>query len=161
MFITNKQLSRRTVLKGMGVTVALPFLEAMVPARSAFGAVALTKAQGLDDSTLTFALAADDYLFSIGAVALGLMAGAASVVILRTGVVWRWIAILGFAEVVLNVVSDLATTQHSGVSSLDFLGFIVLLATAMFVLAVSILMLVHKEQPEAMPAALGSPAVTR
>ncbi len=38
MFITNKQLSRRTVLKGMGVTVALPFLEAMVPARSAFGA---------------------------------------------------------------------------------------------------------------------------
>ena len=40
MFITNKQLSRRTVLKGMGVTVALPFLEAMVPARRAFGAAA-------------------------------------------------------------------------------------------------------------------------
>ena len=43
MFITNKQLSRRTVLKGMGVTVALPFLEAMIPARSAFGAVAGNK----------------------------------------------------------------------------------------------------------------------
>jgi uncharacterized protein DUF1552 len=43
MFITNKQLSRRTVLKGMGVTVALPFLEAMVPARSAFGAVGSDK----------------------------------------------------------------------------------------------------------------------
>jgi hypothetical protein len=35
MYITNKQLSRRAVLKGMGVTVALPFLEAMVPARRA------------------------------------------------------------------------------------------------------------------------------
>jgi len=38
MFLTQKHLSRRTVLKGMGVTLALPFLEAMVPARSAFGA---------------------------------------------------------------------------------------------------------------------------
>jgi hypothetical protein len=36
MFIAQKHLSRRTVLKGMGVTVALPFLEAMVPARTAF-----------------------------------------------------------------------------------------------------------------------------
>ena len=31
-FITKKHLSRRTVLKGMGVTVALPVLDAMVPA---------------------------------------------------------------------------------------------------------------------------------
>ncbi|MFN2445480.1 MAG: DUF1552 domain-containing protein [Vicinamibacterales bacterium] len=31
MFITQKHLSRRTVLKGMGVTMALPLLEAMVP----------------------------------------------------------------------------------------------------------------------------------
>ena len=33
-FLTKKQLSRRTVLKGMGVTMALPFLDAMVPARA-------------------------------------------------------------------------------------------------------------------------------
>ncbi len=36
MFNTRKHLERRTVLKGMGVTVALPFLEAMVPTRPAF-----------------------------------------------------------------------------------------------------------------------------
>jgi len=42
-FITQKHLSRRTVLKGMGVTMALPFLEAMVPARSAFGATAANR----------------------------------------------------------------------------------------------------------------------
>ena len=30
MFITNKNLSRRAVLKGIGVTMALPLLEAMV-----------------------------------------------------------------------------------------------------------------------------------
>ena len=32
MFITKKQLSRRTFLNGVGVTIALPFLESMVPA---------------------------------------------------------------------------------------------------------------------------------
>ena len=35
MFITKKHLSRRTVLRGLGATVALPFLDAMVPAATA------------------------------------------------------------------------------------------------------------------------------
>jgi hypothetical protein len=43
MFLTQKHLSRRTVLKGMGFTMALPFLEAMVPARSAFAATGAGK----------------------------------------------------------------------------------------------------------------------
>jgi hypothetical protein len=34
MFITKKHLPRRTFLRGMGVTVALPLLESMVPART-------------------------------------------------------------------------------------------------------------------------------
>lgn len=34
MFITKKHLSRRTVLKGVGVTLALPFLDSMVPAQT-------------------------------------------------------------------------------------------------------------------------------
>ncbi|HWF83475.1 MAG TPA: DUF1552 domain-containing protein [Vicinamibacterales bacterium] len=36
MFITQKHISRRAVLKGAGVTMALPLLEAMIPARTAF-----------------------------------------------------------------------------------------------------------------------------
>src|SRR5512139_1224041 len=35
-YITKKHLSRRTVLKGMGVTLGLPLLEAMVPAGTAY-----------------------------------------------------------------------------------------------------------------------------
>ena len=35
MFITQQHLSRRTVLRGLGATVALPFLDAMVPAGTA------------------------------------------------------------------------------------------------------------------------------
>jgi hypothetical protein len=38
MYITKKHISRRTVLRGMGVTLALPLLESMVPARTAIAA---------------------------------------------------------------------------------------------------------------------------
>ena len=34
MFITKKHLSRRTFIRGAGVTLALPFLESMVPAQT-------------------------------------------------------------------------------------------------------------------------------
>jgi hypothetical protein len=39
-FISRKHVSRRTVLRGMGATVALPLLEAMVPARTLLGKTA-------------------------------------------------------------------------------------------------------------------------
>src|SRR6516162_2948133 len=35
MFITRKHLSRRTVLRGMGASIALPLLDAMIPAGTA------------------------------------------------------------------------------------------------------------------------------
>ena len=35
MFLSRKHLSRRTVLKGAGATIALPLLDAMVPAATA------------------------------------------------------------------------------------------------------------------------------
>jgi hypothetical protein len=42
MFITRKHLSRRTLLKGAGATIALPLLDAMVPARTALAQTAAT-----------------------------------------------------------------------------------------------------------------------
>src|SRR5262245_24243955 len=40
MFITKKHISRRTVLKSAGVTLALPFLDAMAPACTALAQTA-------------------------------------------------------------------------------------------------------------------------
>ena len=40
MFITRKHLSRRTVLRGIGATLSLPLLDAMIPARTALAATA-------------------------------------------------------------------------------------------------------------------------
>jgi hypothetical protein len=45
MFITKKHLSRRAVLKGAGVTLALPFLDAMVPAATALAQTAAVPAE--------------------------------------------------------------------------------------------------------------------
>ena len=35
-FLTKKQISRRTILRGLGVTIALPMLDAMSPAGTVF-----------------------------------------------------------------------------------------------------------------------------
>ena len=35
MFITKKHLARRTVLRGLGTSIALPLLDAMIPAATA------------------------------------------------------------------------------------------------------------------------------
>ena len=40
MFITKKAISRRTVLRGIGTTLALPLLDGMVPAFTAVGRTA-------------------------------------------------------------------------------------------------------------------------
>ena len=40
MFLTKRHLSRRTVLRGAGVTLALPLLDAMVPAATALAQTA-------------------------------------------------------------------------------------------------------------------------
>jgi hypothetical protein len=40
MFITKKHISRRTMLRGMGAAVALPFMESMVPAATPLGQTA-------------------------------------------------------------------------------------------------------------------------
>src|ERR671910_423806 len=40
MFLTRKHLSRRAVLKGAGATIALPLLDAMVPAGTALAQTA-------------------------------------------------------------------------------------------------------------------------
>jgi hypothetical protein len=42
MFVTKKHLSRRTVLRGLGVSVSLPLLDAMVPAGTALAQTAAT-----------------------------------------------------------------------------------------------------------------------
>ena len=43
MFITRKFLSRRTVLRGAGASIALPLLDAMIPAATALAAALIAE----------------------------------------------------------------------------------------------------------------------
>jgi hypothetical protein len=43
MFLTKKHLSRRTLLKGAGVSLALPLLDAMIPAATALAQTAAAR----------------------------------------------------------------------------------------------------------------------
>src|SRR5262245_66516550 len=44
MFLTGKHMSRRTALKGLGATIALPLFDSMIPARSLLAQTAAGKA---------------------------------------------------------------------------------------------------------------------
>ena len=62
MVVTKKALPRRTVLRGMGITLGLPLLDAMVPALSASSTMltpmrSFTLWQGLKPSSLASTVA--------------------------------------------------------------------------------------------------------
>jgi hypothetical protein len=46
MFLTAKHISRRTALRGLGATVALPFLDAMIPARAVYAKTQAARTAG-------------------------------------------------------------------------------------------------------------------
>ena len=48
--IAGKHVPRRTMLRGLGATIALPLLDAMIPARAQWNAVA--RAAGIDRTRL-------------------------------------------------------------------------------------------------------------
>ena len=52
IMLTKKHISRRTALKGLGVGVALPFLDAMVPAGTVFAGVGLAEERLADEGHL-------------------------------------------------------------------------------------------------------------
>jgi hypothetical protein len=66
MYITKRHISRRAVLKGMGVTVALPFLDAMVPAGTA-----LAKTEAAASSSRVRFVAMEMVHGSAGSTAIG------------------------------------------------------------------------------------------
>src|SRR5918992_5013967 len=70
MIITKKHISRRTVLRGMGATMALPFLDAMVPANTllaktaAVGKVRLSCIEQVHGSAGATKIGAEKHLWS-------------------------------------------------------------------------------------------------
>lgn len=102
MYITKKHISRRTALKGLGVTMALPLLEAMVPARTALakaaaGHVRLACIEMVHGSAGSTAWGASKHLWAPAAVGRGFDLSPGSLQPLER---WReWITIVSNTDV--------------------------------------------------------------
>lgn len=113
---------------------------------AASAALALNGAEGLDDSTLQFATRAGAYSTQGLAFGFALMLFAAAVVIARSGVLWRWLAVLAVLVAITNVVGGLWVPDGDQEGAFAVVGFIGLMGTLVWVLAVSIQMLVSGER---------------
>ena len=72
----------------------------------------------------------------------------ASIVIWRTGALWRWLGALGFAFAVVAVISSLAVLNRDPMSALGLLGMIAFVALGVWILATSAALLARKVTPE-------------
>ena len=142
-----------TIVFGAGVAVVTILL--------AFGAVSITLPLRTDDPALIQALSD---LVGIGLVTYFLPAAvlvaAASIAILRTGVMARWLGILGLAVVVVQLLGSLSLVITSGpfaaaglFSILAYLGFLVWMLAASIVLMVKGVSV--RQQAESVPAMVG------
>lgn len=116
----------------------------------AFGALALTQAEALDDSTLLFANGISQYGFG-SAVPLGMVAFLlpASLVIVASGVLWRWLGIFGLVLALLAIVGALWVVDGDQTSGLGILGILAFIGFGVWVLITSVGMLMADRRDRA------------
>ena len=116
---------------------------------AAAGALALGAATHpeVSDSSVRTLLYLDAYGFSMFTLASALLLFPASVVILTSGVLWRWLAYLGIAAGILVVIGASWVIDGDQEGVLGSIGFIGLLGFALWVLMVSINIILKRELP--------------
>ena len=78
---------------------------------------------------------------------MALFVGSASLVILRTGVIWRWLAGLGLLAALLLVIGAAWPIDGDEEGAIAILGFIGAPATMLFIIISSINMIIRSEEP--------------
>lgn len=101
----------------------------------------------LDDSSVRLLVEMSTYAFTAFSLTMGLFVASASVVVLRTGVLWRWLAGLGLLAAVLLVVGAAWPIDGNEEGAIAVLGFIGAPLTLLWILLSSIKMVMMKEEP--------------
>jgi hypothetical protein len=114
-----------------------------------FGALAISegKPEVISDESIRLIMEITTYGFTGFSLTMGLFVASASLVVLRTGVLWRWLAALGFLAAVLAVVGASWTIDGDEEGALAVLGFIGAPLTLLWILISSIGMIMMKEEP--------------
>jgi len=113
------------------------------------GALAISEGNPdvIDDGGVRLLMEMGTYAFTGFTLTLGLFVASASLVVLRTGVLWRWLAGLGFLAAVLLVVGSAWPIDGDEEGALAVLGFIGAPLTLLWILISSIGMIMMKEEP--------------
>ncbi len=113
------------------------------------GALAYSAAGFADDNILKTIVNANYYTFTTAFPFLAaLMVLSASVVILRTGALWRWLGGFGVIFAIAAVISTLAVLNDDPMGPLGVLGFIVFIALGVWILIAGAGMLMKQAPPE-------------
>ena len=114
-----------------------------------FGALAISEGnpEVIDDAGIRLLMEMSAYAFTGFSFTLALFVASASVVVLRTGVFWRWLAGLGFLAAILQIVGAAWPIDGDEEGALAILGFIGAPLTLLWILLSSIGMLMMKEEP--------------
>ena len=116
-------------------------------ASASFRVALAFEADKTNDSVLLTLMSLDYVAFAALPIVAGLFVLAASLVILKTGVLWRWLGWLGLPIAVVAAISGLATFDTDPFGPLAILGFVALIAWLVWTLGVSVQMLNMQEAP--------------
>lgn len=109
----------------------------------AFGDFAATAS----DQTLRTLSTLDYYAVSGMPFAFAVLIGASSIVIARTGVLWRWLAYLGALEALLSLLAPLAILSAGTDSFFDVVYLIAFIGFALWILLVGLAMVSKRDEP--------------
>jgi len=101
----------------------------------------------LDDATIRLMMDLNAVGFAGVTIAVALFVGASGFVIFRTGVLWRWLGVLGLGTAVLLIIGSAWTIDGDDEGGLAIAFFIGLPLSLLFVVISSIGMIMRKDPP--------------
>ena len=116
----------------------------------AFGTLAISADnKEINDSSVRLLVEMNTYAFNLFSFGMVLFVGSASVAILRTRVLWRWLPVLGLLAAILLIIGAAWPIDGDDQGIVAVPGFIGAPLTLLFVVLSSINMLMMKDEPAA------------
>ena len=104
-------------------------------------------AEELDDASITTLMYLDVGAWNAFPYAIGVLVLFSSIVMVMTGVLWKWLGYLGLIIGILAFITPLGILDADPEDIFDVVGFIPFIGFAIWLLATSIGMLMKKEEP--------------
>jgi len=101
----------------------------------------------IDDSTTMAMVLASSYSFAVGQLAIALFLGSAGLLVVRSGIIWRWsgfIALIGAPLLIVGAAWPIDGDEHGVIGAFGLIGFLFVLV---WTLITSIALVMHKEPP--------------